>query len=525
MRNAFPWLLLLSGLASPLQADVDLAARYPATIDRSDPPRPLEWTATRDDVWRLSAFNYSQAEDLNLALGPSTVVFGVHEKNVLWAAVFPDAPGTLRSSGKPTPEKIASCWIRLHPARVDELFPKSQVAGPGDERFARLAKRMCAWKIRGSMQSGDLPVVPQREWLIFDLDTADAVRRFYFADTTAGTVRYEGAFEKRPLPPLEAIDPADATRTFDQVWSEFDREYAMFGLRPEVDWKKLHGEFRPQAAAARSSYELACVLGDMLASLKDLHVFVRVGDEFIPGFNRPRPLNASFDGSAKLVGGFKEKQTDMAWARTPDDIGYINIYRLADKDLPKQVDQALESLADTWALIIDLRFNGGGNEDLACKIAARFTDSRRVYSVNQYRSGPEHGDLGKRHERTIEPRDKWLYRAPVLVLIGRKTMSSAESFALMLAQCPQATTMGDRTAGSSGNPKLLTLPGKIAVNLPRWIDLDPSGKPIDTVGVAPAIANPSRESDFSPENDAVLEAALKRLREKPAGERKPGKRE
>ena len=64
-------------------------------------------------------------------------------------------------------------------------------------------------------------------------------------------------------------------------------------------------------------------------------------------------------------------------------------------------------------------------------------------------------------------------------------MSSAESFALMLAQCKQATTMGDRTAGSSANPRQIELPGKIVVNLPRWIDLDPDGKPIDTAGVAP----------------------------------------
>ena len=95
----------------------------------------------------------------------------------------------------------------------------------------------------------------------------------------------------------------------------------------------------------------------------------------------------------------------------------------------------------------------------------------------------------------------------------------------MLAQCPQVTTMGDRTAGSSGNPRQIRLAGEISVYLPRWIDMDPAGKPIDTVGVEPKAKLSFAPAEFTATFDPVLDAALKKLRETPAEARKPGRRE
>ena len=55
-------------------------------------------------------------------------------------------------------------------------------------------------------------------------------------------------------------------------------------------------------------------------------------------------------------------------------------------------------------MIVDLRFNGGGDELLARAVAARFVDKKRVYSINQYRDGPKHDQLGPKLEREVEPR-------------------------------------------------------------------------------------------------------------------------
>jgi C-terminal processing protease CtpA/Prc len=182
-------------------------------------------------------------------------------------------------------------------------------------------------------------------------------------------------------------------------------------------------------------------------------------------------------------------------------------------------------MGETWALIVDLRFNGGGGEDLAQAIAGRFTDERRVYSTSQYRDGPKPDNLGQRIERVFEPRGPWRYAAPVVLLQGRKTLSSAESMALMFAQCPQVTTLGDSTGGSSGNPRSIQLECGITVNQPRWLDRDPEGNPIEHVGVAPEVRIEAAPEAFDDTRDPVLEAALARLRKTPKGKREPAHEE
>jgi len=502
----------------------DLSQKYPARLDAADRPRGYQWTVDAGDVWSLESFTYSAGDKLRLRLGPSTVVLGHHETSVLWAAVFPDEPGTLNSPLAGDGEAVAHVWLRFHPALLGELFPPATVRGPAAPDRLWQAKRLCGWKMKASWQADDLPVVPTRSSVVVDLDTAGGKRRFFSIDTAADRVEYVAAFETQAMPPAAPIDRETALKVFDEAWAAFDREYALFAIKPQVDWAALRERYRPAAEAATTSYQAAAAVADMLAHLEDLHAWVRVGGEYVPGYDRPRPLNASWPAIGRLLPNLVETKQDIAWARTDDGIGYINVYRLGYGKLPEFFDEVLEKLADTWGLVIDLRFNGGGDELLARRLAGRFLDRTRVYSLNQYRSGPKHTDLGPKLERACEPRGPWRYEAPVVVLIGQRTMSSAESFALMLAQAPQVVTMGDRTAGSSANPRSVKLPARVVVNLPRWLDMDPDGRPLDSAGVQPDVRIAAPPDAFTDTNDPVLEAALEHLRRQPEGERRPGRR-
>ena len=84
--------------------------------------------------------------------------------------------------------------------------------------------------------------------------------------------------------------------------------------------------------------------------------------------------------------------------------------------------------------------------------------------------------------------------------------------------------MGDRTAGSSGNPRQVDAGMGIVVTLPRWLDLGPDGKPFDAVGIQPAVPVSARADEFTNTSDPVLRSALERLRQQPQAERQPGKR-
>jgi C-terminal processing protease CtpA/Prc len=157
-------------------------------------------------------------------------------------------------------------------------------------------------------------------------------------------------------------------------------------------------------------------------------------------------------------------------------------------------------------------------------MAGRFADKPRVYSQSQYRAGPkDRAKLGPKQPRTVAPRGPWKWGQPVVVLQGRRTMSSAESFAAMMGVLPGVTTMGDETAGSSGNPEVLDLGDGIVVNVPRWNDLDAAGKPIEDVGIAPKVRFEPKPAAFTSETDALVLAAIEHLKKETKGVKRAGK--
>jgi hypothetical protein len=493
-------------------AAADLGARYKGTLEPSDEPVGHATLAAPDDVWSLKSFGYL-FKDLSVQCGPVDLVIGYAGSSALWAVVLPRKPGKIARAPQGTGEAVRSVWLRFHPSLVGSLFPARTVSGAAPGIALVAARRIAAHKMHGSMQINGLPMVPSKDVVIADCET-DKGRRFYIVDRAKGTVSYEPGFFGQPVPPLDSpkVTAKESLEVFDGAWKAFDREYAMFGVKKGVDWDALKKAYRPLAEKAGTRYEVAGVVDALIARLEDLHAWVKVGGEALPGYQRFRPGNGDLRAVRGILKGLEEDGKEIAWTRTEDGIGYVAVLGLNDPGLPDAFDRVLEKLKDAKGLVLDLRFNGGGSEPLALAMAGRFADAPRIYSKHRVRSGPGRGDLGPEAERKVDPRGPWRFEASVAVLIGQRTMSSAESFALMMDGCPGATTYGDRTAGSSGNPKVVELTGDIEVAVPRWLDFDPAGKPIDGVGVEPAAKVPVTFKDLRAGRDPVLVAALEGLR-------------
>lgn len=517
-RRSILALSIVAALAVIARAE-DLTKKYKATLDFSDAGIQREWTCEAGDVWSLASFEFERGSQLALKCGKATVVFGVHAGNPVWAAVLPVEPGTIDSNVAGKGEHFTSIWMRFNPALLGDLFPAKTVTGQGDERSTLWALRLHANKINSGWQADNFPVIPKRDSIVLDCETREGPRRYFMVDS--GTVTWEPAFEKRTLPALAPIDSKVAVDAFDAAWKAFDEEYAKFTLRPELDWAEIKAHYRPWAQQAKTTFEAGATVGVMLAKLRDLHVWVKAGDEFMPGYNRPRAVNGSWKAASSLIGPMTDTKHDLLWSKTSDGIGYVNVHELGDAELTNVFDSALDALGGTWGMIVDLRYNGGGDELLGASIASRFVDKKRVYAKSCYRSGAKHDQLGPQLPREFEPRGPWRFTGPVVALWGQRTMSSAESLAMMLAVCPQVTTIGDRTAGSSANPRKLELPGGIVANLPRWNDLDPKGNPIEDVGFAPQVKIDVTRDQLTDTRDPVLEAALEHLRKTPKAKRKP----
>ncbi len=498
-------------------AGIDLRQKYPTQLKTGDdnPERARRWKFTGADVFRVSQFHLKAGKSVRIDVGQADLGIGHCSDGAVWAVLIPRKEGELTSALTNQAERIDHIWLRFHPGTITTLFPPDTVLADGNTNLVSQMRCIANHKMTSSWHAGGRAMIPEPKDMTVDVDIKDGLRRFFSVDTEAGTAEYYHAFEKRGVRPPPALTSDAAQAAFDQLWEAFDRTYAMFVLRPEVDWAKLRDEFRPKALACQSTLEFAEVCAEMLKPLRDLHVWLTVAGDHVPVFNRPRAANSNPSAHEAILGNLQREGREVEWAVTDDQIGYIAIYGWSDSDTPKQCQLALEKMRATRGLIVDVRLNGGGSEDLAMEFAARFLEKDFVYAYSQFRNGSSHTNLTEKFARTIAPQGPWRYDRPVVLLIGQKCMSSNESFVGMMTGEPEVTTMGDHTCGSSGNPKIIHLPLEMTVSVPQWIDYRPDGTTLDEHGFQPQIPFIPTSGAFEGNRDDLLTAALARLRPAP----------
>ena len=156
----------------------------------------------------------------------------------------------------------------------------------------------------------------------------------------------------------------------------------------------------------------------------------------------PSIVNANYKLLKNLVPGLKPQGRALASGRWNDCIGYIGIATWDKEKLGdgKALLDLLKSLADTKAVIIDVRANGGGAEPLAQQFAGCFLSEPRLYAKNVYRDANQPSGFTKPMERWLKPTPGVSrYPGRVAVLSGPAVMSSNESFLLMMKQSPNTT--------------------------------------------------------------------------------------
>jgi Peptidase family S41 len=515
-------LILICGALAALVIDaqgLDLLARYPTplTVGDAAPERARVWEFAQRDIFLLTRFDLKVSQDLAVQVGPADLGIGHCADGAVWAVILPRANGTLKHHGAHQ-EAVGHVWLRFHPREINRLFPPGTVSPDNATNLVGQIRIIAKAKMTASWQAGGQAMIPEPKDLTVDVDTQGGPRRFFVVDREAETARYIAAFEQRTVKPSPAITPELAAEAFDQLWEAFDSEYAMFALRPELDWARLREQSRDGALAAKTADEFADTCGAILRPLRDLHVWLNVAGAPVPVFNRPRTANSNPSAHRALLGDL-HVQGHVQWAVTPDKIGFLAIYGWdTGPEIPGLCDEALEAMRNTRALVVDVRLNGGGDEPTARNVAGRFLSKEFVYAYSQFRNGPSHADLTEKYPRKVTPRGPWRYDRPVLLLIGQKCMSSNESFIGMMTGSTNVTTMGDHTCGSSGNPKIIQLPLDITVSVPRWIDYLPDGTPLDERGFQPQVRFVSAPGAFQAERDDLLAAALERLRQAPPSE-------
>jgi hypothetical protein len=289
--------------------------------------------------------------------------------------------------------------------------------------------------------------------------------------------------------------------------------------RLSIDWDNLIKTSEVALLDTKTPSEFAQLAATSLARAKDKHIWLQVGEETVSTYVNPSVPNANYKLLPTLVPNFQKHGRLIASGRWPDGIGYIAIttWDRAKLEDGAPIFEALKQVADTKALILDVRINGGGAEPLAQQFAGCFTSEPRLYAKNVYRDAHSATGFTTPKERWLQPNTRQTkYSRPVALLIGPAVMSSCESFVLMMKQVPGTILVGAKTPGSSGNPKPHDLGNGVTLLLPSWKDLTSAGQELEGIGIAPDIQINTAPSDFQ-ENDPVLTAALEKLR-RPAGQ-------
>lgn len=131
------------------------------------------------------------------------------------------------------------------------------------------------------------------------------------------------------------------------------------------------------------------------------------------------------------------------------NIGYLNLTHFwADKIYGKEtVKAALKFVANTNALIIDLRTNGGGSPEAVTLICSYFFEKR--IHINDTYSRPANAtiEFWTIPDNTLSE----LTKMPLYILTSNKTFSAAEEFAYDLQCLKRATIIGETTGGGAHN--------------------------------------------------------------------------
>jgi C-terminal processing protease CtpA/Prc len=203
-----------------------------------------------------------------------------------------------------------------------------------------------------------------------------------------------------------------------------------------------------------------------------------------------------------------------AYTLLPSGLGYLQLTTFSDDYTLMAIlwDRFLSQMVENEVpgLIIDIRYNGGGNGGLALDFAGYFFDEEFETSEHTYYSEITGEFESQGVPARVQPADVF-YEGQVALLIGPDCASACEGFANAMIQDGRSTVLGHfPSAGMFGEVGRgqYELPGDISLQFPTGRSLTPDGEIlIEGTGIVPDIIVPVTMDTLFVE-DTLLNAAL-----------------
>ena len=317
-----------------------------------------------------------------------------------------------------------------------------------------------------------------------------------------------GAQPMMPNPPDIAVDAATRAEVLDRSSAVLERSYifddvakrATAALRAKLaagEYDRLDGA---KAFAAAVTRDLQEVTHDKHLRLLYSHEPVRDRPPPDAAEDRADPRRDAF--LRTINHGFERAE------RLDGNIGYLEVRSFVSGAAAAEatIAGAMAFLADTDALIVDVRRNGGGDPETVALLSSYLFDQRTHLNDLYWRERGRTDEFWTRDE--VKGR-RYGQQKPVYVLTSARTFSGAEEFANNLKALKRATIVGETTGGGAH-------PGgtqRVGEHFALWV---PTGRAINPVtktnwegtGVVPDVAVPADEA--LEKAKALAREALKR---------------
>ena len=180
--------------------------------------------------------------------------------------------------------------------------------------------------------------------------------------------------------------------------------------------------------------------------------------------------------------------------RLDGNVGYLDVRRVpVPANAGPAISAAMELVAGTYALIIDLRRNGGGSPEGVVYWCSHLVDEQPPTHFNDiFRA-----DTGETHQfwaLPYVPGPRYLDR-PVYVLTSGRTFSGGEDFAYTLQALGRAQVIGETTGGGAHPTRPFPISAAVHIAIPFARSINPvTGTNWQGTGVVPDVPVPQEQA-------------------------------
>ncbi len=236
----------------------------------------------------------------------------------------------------------------------------------------------------------------------------------------------------------------------------------------------------------------AKLTADLQSVSKDKHIRVRFSEEKIPTREpqtepsaEERAMDQWFD--RRMNFGFEKVE------RLQGNIGYIDLRGFNGSNASGEtVAAAMTFLANSEALIIDLRNNGGGSPQMVALISSYLFGDKPVHLNSLY--WRKSGKTDEFWTKATVPGKKFDGK-DVYVLTSKRTFSAAEEFSYNLKNLKRATIVGETTGGGAHPGGSVRVGDHFRLFVPEGRAINPISKTNwEGTGVEPDVKAPKEQA-------------------------------